>query len=334
MTNTTVSRPGASRERRRRRQARTALVVIAVLAVAVVVAVLAVGTHVVGRTVRYPDVFGPIPESSRPAPAADGAQTYLLVGTDDGSPVRAYFGSPIAGSTIQVVRLAPDGESAQVVGISRDTPAPVEGGAGGTAPLGSALATGGPTGLVRAVEGLTGVRVDHFATVDFPGFRGLVDRFGGIDVGVAAPTTGGAPLERMDGAQALAYLRAADLPGGEASRVAREQNVLRGLLSGAAQASPLALPGTVADLSHVVGFDDTMGVVSILRLGADLATMRGEAITFVTAPIAGPGAPGDRGRPAQLLAPSASTLFTALRDGRVGDWVAQNRPSQAVTAPR
>ncbi|MDL5155657.1 LCP family protein [Actinomycetospora termitidis] len=330
MTNTTVSRPGP--QQRRRRRAHRALVVIAVIAVAVVVAVLAVGTHVVGRTVRYPDVFGPIPESSRPAPAPDGAQTYLLVGTDGGSPTRAFLGSPIAGRTIQVVRVAPDRASAQVIGISADSLAPVPG--RGPGPLGSALVSGGPTGLVQAVEGLTGVRVDHFATVDFPGFRSLVDRFGGIDVGVAAPTTGGAPLVHLDGAQALAYLRVADEPGNEASRVAREQNVLRGLLTGAAHASPFALPGTIVDLSGSVGFDDSMGVWSILRLGTDIATMRGDTITFVTAPIAAAGAPGDQGRPTQLLAPSATDLFAALRDGRVGDWLAQNGPSQAVTAPR
>lgn len=308
------------------------LLVLAVLAVAVIVAVLAIGDHVVGRTIRYPDVFGAIPESSRPAPAVDGSQTFLLVGTDAGSPTRAFLGSPIAAQTIQLVRFAPDRESAQVIGISRDTLAQLPGGAPG--PLGSALVAGGPTGLVQAVEGLTGVRVDHFATLDFPGFRGMVDRFGGIDVGVAAPTTGGAPTVRLDGAQALAYLRGADQPGAETSRLAREQNVLRGLLSGAARASVFALPATVVDLSNIIGFDDTMGVVSITRLGLDLATMRGDAITFVTAPIAGEGAPGDRGRPLQILAPSATGLFQAVRDGRVGDWVAGNAASQVVTAPR
>ena len=330
MTESTVSPPGPPPTRHRTRN--RVLLVVAVLVVALVVAVLAVGNHVVGRTIRYPDVFGAIPESTRPAPAADGAQTFLLVGTDDGSPTRAFLGSPVAAQTVQLVRFAPDRESAQVVGISRDTLVQLPG--GGPGPLGAALAAGGPTGLVQAVEGLTGVRVDHFATIDFPGFRGLVDRFGGIDVGVAAPTTGGAPMVRLDGGQALDYLRAGDLPGAETTRLAREQNVLRGLLSGAARASVFSLPAAVVDVSDSVGFDDTMGVVSITRLGADLATMRGDAITFVTAPVAGEGAPGDRGRPLQLLAPSATTLFAAVRDGRVGDWVAQNRASQVVTAPR
>ncbi|WP_018334286.1 LCP family protein [Actinomycetospora chiangmaiensis] len=307
------------------------LLAIAVIAVAAVVAVLAVGQHVVGRTVRYPDVFGSIPESSRPAPAADGAQTFLLVGTDEGSPTRAFFGSAIAAQTVQLVRFAPDGESAQVIGISRDTLVQLPGGPG---PLGAALVGGGPTGLVQAVEGLTGVRVDHFATIDFPGFTGLVNRFGGIDVGVAAPTAGGAPVVRLDGTQALAYLRGADAPGAETTRLAREQNVLRGLLTGAARASVFSLPGVVADLTGAMGFDDTMGVVSISRLAVDLGTMRGDAITFVTAPIAGEGAPGDRGRPLQLLAPSATTLFQAVRDGRVTDWVTQNRATQLATTPR
>ena len=39
----------------------------------------------------------------------------------------------------------------------------------------AAYGVGGPTLLVRTVEQLTHVRVDHFAVIDFAGFRQMVD---------------------------------------------------------------------------------------------------------------------------------------------------------------
>ena len=53
--------------------------------------------------------------------------------------------------------------------------------------IATAYSAGGPSLLIRTVEGLTDLRIDHFAVIDFAGFRSMVDAVGGIDVDVPAP---------------------------------------------------------------------------------------------------------------------------------------------------
>ena len=74
--------------------------------------------------------------------------------------------------------------------------------------IATAYSAGGPSLLIRTVEGLTDLRIDHFAVIDFAGFRSMVDAVGGIDVDVPAPVGAfGRGVNHMDGAQALAYVR-------------------------------------------------------------------------------------------------------------------------------
>ena len=41
---------------------------------------------------------------------------------------------------------------------------------------------GGPGCLIRTLEGNTGLFIDHYAVVDFRGFKQMVDALGGVDV--------------------------------------------------------------------------------------------------------------------------------------------------------
>jgi LCP family protein required for cell wall assembly len=127
--------------------------------------------------------------------------------------------------------------------------------AGGASPAaGGRLAT-------RKVEQVTGLPVDRWMTIDFRGFRALVDALGGVEIEVERAFSADYPAndgpavdaswtrvsfaagrQRMDGATALRYARAryADVPE-EASDFARSQRQQRlvGAI-GARLASPAA----------------------------------------------------------------------------------------------
>ena len=41
---------------------------------------------------------------------------------------------------------------------------------------------GGPGCTIKTLEGLTGIFVDHYVVIDFPGFQQMVDALGGVPV--------------------------------------------------------------------------------------------------------------------------------------------------------
>ena len=72
-----------------------------------------------------------------------------------------------------------------------------------------------PANLVRTVTRNLGIPIDHYVEVDFVSFSSMVDAMGGIDVAFPHPafdTNSGlridtAGTQRLDGTQALAYVR-------------------------------------------------------------------------------------------------------------------------------
>ena len=147
----------------------------------------------VGNNVpRVPGVFGSLPAQDRPADQS--ATTFLIVGTDSRSPEPTTGTDGIGvkpgsarSDVIMLASVAADRKSAAVVSIPRDSWVPIPG--RGQNKINAAYAFGGPSLLTQTVENLTGVRVNHFAIVDFAGFQALVDSVGGIDVQVRQTTS-------------------------------------------------------------------------------------------------------------------------------------------------
>ncbi|MFC6931540.1 LCP family protein [Actinomadura yumaensis] len=114
---------------------------------------------------------------------------------------------------------------------------------GGHAPahrgrLGEAFAIGGTACTVKTVESATGVQVDLALTVDFGGFRSMVDALGGVPFTVPQaiddPSSGfriSAGTHRLNGAQALGYVRVRHGvgDGSDLMRVERQQRFLAAL---------------------------------------------------------------------------------------------------------
>jgi LCP family protein required for cell wall assembly len=273
---------------------------------------------------RVHNAFGDLDEATRPAPT--GALTFLLVGTDSRSEATPVgidaTGAASEGEVVMVAQVAPDRQSATVVSIPRDTLVDIP--ERRTDRIAEAYSAGGPSLLIRTVEGLTNLRVDHFAVIDFAGFRSMVDAVGGIDVDLSVPPSSlGRGRSHLDGAQALLYVReGAGSRSGDRAR--RQQNALRAILTRAASNGTLTDPVQLYDFldaaSRSVGVDDTLSNGGLRALGLKLSEMGPGDVTFVRAPVAAVGQQGGEAV-VRLDGARAQELWTAVKDGAVGAYV-------------
>ena len=230
-----------------RRPSRRALIVAALLLASLLGAPPLIKFFVaeqIGNQVnRVPDVFTPLEDAARPP--LTGALTFLLVGTDTRSDAPTT-GTGAGGDglgrdrsdVLMLARVDAARTGATIVSIPRDSWVDIPG--HGRNKINSAYAAGGPSLLVQTVEGLTGLRVDHLAVIDFAGFEALVDAVDGIDV-----TTGTGPIvSHLDGEAALKFVRQRQAqPLGDLDRVRHEQMALRALLVKTMSNGALTDPG-------------------------------------------------------------------------------------------
>jgi LCP family protein required for cell wall assembly len=99
-----------------------------------------------------------------------------------------------------------------LVSIPRDSYVPIPG--YGSNKINAALGLGGPSLLVKTVEDVTGLRINHYVGIGFAGLVGVVDQVGGVKICLRTAlrdTDSGAHFkagcQTMDGAQALAFVR-------------------------------------------------------------------------------------------------------------------------------
>jgi LCP family protein required for cell wall assembly len=280
---------------------------------------------------RYPHAFADVPEATRP-PQTE-ALTILLVGSDSRAGTapagRAAVSAPASGrgDVLMLVRIDEGFTHATVVSFPRDSWVTVPG--RGMAKINASFAFGGPSLAVRTIEGVTGIRVDHFAVIDFTGFQALTDAVGGIDVNVAAATTSGplvlhAGRNHLDGRQALAYVRQRKgLPGGDLDRVRRHQSAIRALFAKAASdelLDPVRGHDFAVELTRWITVDDTLTNDQLRTIALRLSALGGGGITFLTAPVAGLGREGDQSV-VYLHTARCAHLWRALADGDVESYV-------------
>ncbi|NLU74814.1 LCP family protein [Streptomyces sp. HNM0575] len=135
----------------------------------------------------------------RPGDTPDGSMDILVLGSDSRSGTDGRYGQDQPGArsdTAMVVHINKKHDKASVISIPRDTvverPGCERDDGGGTAPpqramFNSAYETGGPACAVKTVESMSGVRMDHYAEVDFAGFKKLIDDLGGVEVTTKKP---------------------------------------------------------------------------------------------------------------------------------------------------
>lgn len=294
---------------RPRRKLRRVLVSLGVLGL---VLALAVGGGLwylterwAGNIDRVADVFDPLDEEARPAPATpvagDGDPvTFLLVGSDTRSEGQQGVDPGGRSDAIMIARFSADREHAQLVSIPRDSWVDIPG--HGLSKINASYAFGGPSLLIQTVEELTHVRIDHYVAIDFEGLIQVTDDLGGVDVVVAETTTEGdstftAGVNHLDGEQARVYLgQRKNLPGGDFDRVKRQQQYLKAMFSKLFTADTFTDPGqldsAMRTVTSAVTIDDTLGNADLLRLAYSLRGLAPDGVEFFTAPVLGTGMEG------------------------------------------
>lgn len=243
--------------------------------------------------------------------------TVLLIGSD--LRVGADVGGGVSGQradALLVARFQPD-HTVDVLSVPRDAWVPIPG--RGTAKINAAL-NGSPSLVVRTVERLTGLGIDHVVVVDFDGLRDLTTALGGVTVDNPAASTD--PLTHqhfpagrltLSGDRALTFVRQRyGLPGGDFGRIVRQQDMLAAIGRRLA-ADPGSLPATARIVARDVTVDRglTPPVVTTLAL----AVMDSD-IRFYTAPSAGFGTAPDGESYVRLNIRLLTTACRALRDDR------------------
>ncbi len=158
----------------------------------------------------------------------------LLIGCDQGSQ-KLYY--PRSDAMI-IVSLNKINKKVNIVSLSRAAYVSIPG--HGRARLNASYAYGGPALLIDTIELNYKVRIDHFASVDFDGFKNIIDLLGGIDVHLTAAEVAyldtvfaaegvsvskGAGTYHLNGTMALAYVRTRAIDTDRA-RTARQRTVL------------------------------------------------------------------------------------------------------------
>lgn len=286
---------------------------------------------------RIPGAFPA--EPARPARVPGRAQNWLLVGSDrradqgttgqDAEEPLWRYGAQRA-DTIMLVHLPADRKRIYLVSFPRDAWTPIQG--HGNAKLNAAFSFGGPPLLIATMERLTGVRVDHFAILDFEGFRSMTDALGGVTVRVARTVRDPARKvvwpagsHHLDGARALDFVRQRrNLPGGDLGRIRRQHAFLKALAGQVVDkgtlANPLKLNAFLEASTRSVSVDESLAISGLRSLALQFRSVRASDLVFVTAPVAGTGTEG-RQSVVYLDRAKGRRLYQALRTDTVAAYL-------------
>jgi LCP family protein required for cell wall assembly len=161
----------------------------------------------------------------------------------------------------------------------------------------------GRTSLIQAVQGLAGVRIDHYVEVSLYGFYLLTQTIDGVDVCLNHSTSdpdSGASFRRgpqtVRGGDAVAFVRQRkNLPRGDLDRIVRQQvflsSAMQKVLSGDLLADNAKLNALEDAVSKTVIMD---GGLHFLDLVSMAQTMASGNVRFVTIPVEAVGARNDR----------------------------------------
>lgn len=287
--------PGTVKPRRKRRLLRRLTIATGLVLAMVVAAAFALVMErqitLNGNIQRIPGAF---PEDAgRPAKAVGDAQNWLLIGSDK----RPGESGSQRADTIMIVHVPADRERLTLIGIPRDSYVRIPG--RGNNKINAAYAFGGPKLLIKTVEDLTKVRIDHFAALDFKGFVAMTQVIGGVDVYVARKVydpankvTWPQGLVHLEGEKALLFVRQRyNLPGGDFDRIKRQQAFVGALghkiISRDMLTDPLKLNDFLEALTRAVSVDSAVTLGTLRDLALELRDIRPDTVDSATVPTLG-----------------------------------------------
>ncbi|MFE7215989.1 LCP family protein [Streptomyces sp. NPDC057611] len=280
----------------------------------------------------------------RPANLSPGAKNILVVGSDSRDGDNAEYGKNLTtmqSDTLMVLHIAANRKWADVVSLPRDSwvqiPACDRGNGTTSAPdhfkINEAFAIGGTTGdiggaaacTIKTIEQNTGLRIDHFLSVDFQGFKNMVDALDGIKVcskqaihDTKAHPDLEAGCQTVKGEQALGYVRTRYSvgDGSDIGRIGRQQEFMQALAAKAQY--KLTSPGDLYSFldsatKSLATDEDLAGVTPLTSLASSLKGIPEDRLIFLTVPNYPRelDVPTDKANISWQY-PQAHTLFTAL----------------------
>lgn len=295
-------------------------------------------------------IYNPNPEGTT-APVDDTPQdgsagkdiNILLMGSDVRDGENGDIGGVVEGmrsDTVIVMHVSKDRDRIDFMSIPRDSRVrvsdctlfdgtPVR---GWTGKFNIAFANGGQNGnaaeaaacTMQTVTDLTGIKLDHYAVVDFTGFEQMIDAIDGVPMCIPndihskkAKLDLKAGAQVLDGKTALAFARARTgegLPGGtDLHRIDRQQELLMNVMRKALGANMLTDVGDMTKFvkagAQALTTDPDMGNITyLLGLAYSLRGLDTANITFATVPWAYPGDNnGD-----VVWTPEADTMFAQI----------------------
>jgi LCP family protein required for cell wall assembly len=245
-------------------------------------------------------------------PLADGEALNILV---MGSDSRAGAGNDIDGQTeigersdtTILVHISADRKTVYGVSLPRDAMVArpeCEDDAGKTVPasdsviFNEAYALAGPTCTVAQVESLTGIYIDHYVTVDFNGFKDMVEAVHGVTVCIPEDVddsehgiTFDAGTQELNGQQALDYVRErSSTPNADIGRMKRQQAFIASMINKVVSAGTLTRPTRVysflkAATGSVVTDPGLASLSKLANLAYQFRKTSLDDITFITVPF-------------------------------------------------
>jgi LCP family protein required for cell wall assembly len=239
----------------------------------------------------------------------------LTTGRDDGSGVRTdtIFVMTIRGSRVAILAFPRD------LWVTRCD--------GSEGRINVAEQIAGPSCLVTTIRELSGIPIQHHLSVNFGGFRDLVNAVDGVEICLEEPISDRdagidlpAGCQTLEGADALGYVRVRKIDN-DLERIQRQQTFLRALAGELAAPSTLLNPVRVATLSREMGSavtaDRGLGPIALARLGLGARGLAGGASVTETVPAT----LGTVGEASVLFLDEAAAgpLFQAFADGSILD---------------
>jgi LCP family protein required for cell wall assembly len=245
-------------------------------------------------------------------PLADGEALNILV---MGSDTRAGAGNDVDGQTeigqrsdtTILVHISADRKTVYGVSLPRDAMVArpeCENDAGETVPaedpviFNDAFSVAGPTCTVAQVESLTGIYIDHYVTLDFNGFKDMVEAVHGVTVCIpediddsAHGITFKAGTQELDGQKALDYVRErSSTPNADIGRMKRQQAFIASMINKVVSAGTLTRPTRVysflkAATGSLVTDPDLASLSKLANLAYQFRKTDLDHITFITVPI-------------------------------------------------
>ncbi|MFI7102051.1 LCP family protein [Streptomyces sp. NPDC050161] len=254
-------------------------------------------------------------DGDRPANLSPGSKNILVVGSDSRAGGNAKYGKGLTtmqSDTLMVLHISADRKWATALSFPRDSwvqiPACERGSGSRSTPhhfkINEAFSIGGDSGdigkaaacTIKTVEKNTGLRIDHFTSVDFQGFKGMVNALGGIEVcpkqaihDKKAHLDLDAGCQNVKDEKALGYVRTRYSvgDGSDLGRIGRQQEFMKAIAAKAQSklTSPGDLYGFLDSATKSITTDrDLEGLKPLYDLAATVKDIPTDRLTFLTVP--------------------------------------------------